>query len=183
MRIGIDMDGVMVDTINHAAVEISKLLGYQITPDDVAHNLGEIEGIDEIFAKYGDEILCALNPMDNVTDVLKELKKEHELYIISARFNQHYDASLKWLDKHGICVDNVIFTEGKGKANICTGNGIELMVEDSARNAIEVADSGVKVLLLKTDYNRHINKDGIAFCENWIEIGAFIKDFTADVAV
>ncbi|NLK87388.1 MAG: hypothetical protein GX279_07855 [Clostridiaceae bacterium] len=167
MRIGIDMDGVIVDTINYVASELSHYLNREVKPDEVAHNLGKIDNIGQIFEEHGERLLCSLDPFELAADSINSIVREHDVYIISARFHVHYESTLQWLKKHGINVDKVIFTEGKGKSDICIENGIDVFIEDSAKNALELADHGIKVILYSTEYNASIQRENIIRCDDW----------------
>ena len=181
MRIGIDIDGVITDTINYVASELSKFLNREVKPDEVAHNLGEIENVAQIFMEHGERLLCSLAPMESAAYSINKLAREHEVYIISARFQIHYDVTLQWLKRHGINVDKVIFTEGKGKSDICIENGIDVFIEDSAKNALDLADHGIKVILYSTEYNSSLRREGIIRCDNWNRIIEAIDSIKADV--
>ncbi len=183
MRIGIDMDGVIVDTINFVASELSRYLDREVKPDEVAHNLGKIENVVQIFEEHGERLLCSLAPVELAADSINSIAREHEVYIISARFHVHYDITLQWLKKHGINVEKVIFTEGKGKSGICIENGIDVFIEDSARNALELADHGIKVILYSTEYNSSIQREDIIRCDNWPCILEAINQIVLDKAV
>jgi uncharacterized HAD superfamily protein len=167
LRIGIDMDGVIVDTINYAAAELSKYLGREVKPDEVAHDLGKIENIGQLFTEYGERLLCSLAPKELAAESINGLAQDHDVYIISARFYIHYESTLQWLKKHGIKVDKVIFTEGKGKADVCMEKGIDVFIEDSVKNALELADHGIKVILYSTEYNSSVQREDIVRCDNW----------------
>lgn len=64
----------------------------------------------------------------------------------------------------------MIFTEGKGKSDICIENGIDVFIEDSAKNALDLADHGIKVILYSTEYNSSLQREGIIRCDNWNRI-------------
>ena len=175
MKIGIDMDGVIIDTINFISKEFSDIFGCLITPDDIAHKLGEIKGADEIFLERGEYLLCSLDPMDKAAEVINSLNENHEIYIISARFSIHYDATVKWLNEHEIKVNEVLFTEGSGKADICRKYDINLFIEDSMKNALEIASAGIKVILLTTDYNSAVKSSAIEYCDDWDDIYRYVN--------
>lgn len=183
MRIGIDMDGVIVDTINYVASELSKYLNREVQPDEVAHNLGEMQNIMQIFIEHGERLLCSLAPIDLAVDSINSIALDHDVYIISARFHIHYDSTLQWLKKYGINVDKVIFTEGKSKSNICIENGIDVFIEDSVKNALELADKGIRVILYSTEYNSSIQREDINRCDNWKCIVDAISRIMLDKAV
>lgn len=175
MRIGIDMDGVMISTIDLIARELSKHFGYRITTDDTAHRLGEIEGASEYFRNRGEYLLCSIEPIEDAVEVVNNLSEEHEIYIISARYNHHYQVTLDWLKKYGVNVKEVIFTEGKEKSGVCREYGIDLFIEDSVCNALELAEAGIEVILFSTEYNRWVKREGIVHLDSWKEIDQYVK--------
>lgn len=175
MRIGIDMDGVMINTIDFIASELTKHFGYQITTDEIAHRLGEVEGASEYFRSKGEYLLCSLQPIEGAVEVINCLNEEHDVYIISARFKTFYASTLQWLKKHGINVKEVIFTEGKGKSDFCRKYKIDFFIEDSVDNALEIAAAGIKVILLTTEYNRSLKSEGIVHLNDWQEIYSYFQ--------
>jgi uncharacterized HAD superfamily protein len=175
MRIGIDIDGVIVDTINFVSQALTKSYGYEIKPHDVAHGLGKMKGIEKYFEDNGEYLLCTLDPFENSVEVINEIGKEHEIYLISARFNIHYDLTINWLKRYAIKAKEILLTEGKSKTEICKTYNIELFIEDSAVNALEISALNIPVLLYNTEYNQSINGKGIIRCRNWDEIYYFIK--------
>lgn len=170
MRIGIDIDGVIIDSINYVAKELTQYLGREVKPDEVAHNLGKIDNINNIFEEKGEEFLCSLDPMELAVDSINSIAQEHDVYIISARFHNHYDITVKWLNRHGIKVNKIIFTQGKSKSNICKKKRIDVFVEDSVKNATELADIGIKVILYSTEYNLLVDRKDIIRCYDWTSI-------------
>lgn len=181
MKIGIDLDGVIVDTIRFVSRELTRHLGREYTPDDIAHRLGKLEGVDKVLQERGEYLLCSLGPIERAVEAINALSEHHEVYIISARFRMHYDMTLEWMKRHKIKVKEVIFTEGKGKADICRKLEIDLFVEDSAENALEISGAGIKVILLSTEYNRAVKAAMIEHRKNWDEIFEYIASETTQM--
>ena len=170
MKIGIDLDGVIVDTVSHVSRELTRHLGFYISPDDVANRYGEIEGVDEVFIQNGSEMLCCMAPFDDTVRVINELANNHEVYFISARYMIHYPATIEWLAKHCLPTENVLFTEGQSKADICKELGIEVFIEHSIRNAIQLAQAGIQVILYESEYNRDVADERFHRCASWAEV-------------
>lgn len=116
-----------------------------------------------------------MQPRDNAVEVINELGKEHVIYLISARFNMHYELTMNWLNKYSIKSKDVIFTEGKSKIDVCKKIGIDIFIEDSILNTLEIIKLGIPVLLYRTDYNKTLNGDRIIQCESWLDIKDKIK--------
>ena len=75
-----------------------------------------------------------------------------------------------WLNIHGIREDKIIFTQGKSKTNICKKKRIDVFIEDSVKNANELADVGIKVILYSTEYNLSLDRKDIIRCYDWASI-------------
>ena len=82
----------------------------------------------------------------------------------------HFDVTLEWMNKHGIPFTEMIFTEGRSKGGICGEKKIDVFIEDSIKNAVEIAERGTKVLLYSTDYNTALNRADIIRCSGWKNI-------------
>lgn len=182
MKIGIDMDGVIIDTINFISREFTETFGSKVTPGDIVYGLNRLEGADRMFEEKGEYLLCSLDPMEHAVEAINSLGARHEIHIVSARFRMHYDATLEWIRKHGIKADEIIFTEGGGKADICIRNGIDLLIEDSLSNALEVSAAGIPVILLSTEYNRAEVPDNISYCDSWSDILPYLELFSKEEA-
>ena len=179
MKIGIDIDGVITDTIRLCAQEFSDHFGCEITCENIAHRFSKIEGgKDFLYQNEKWMLLCSLKPLDGAVDAINTLYKEHEVYFISAREMIAYDSTLKWLENYNILPRELILTDGaQSKGDISKELGIDVFIEDSAVNASEIVQAGVPVILYKTEYNAGFENDRIIYCENWDEILKTISRF------
>ena len=53
----------------------------------------------------------------------------------------------------------------------------DIFIEDSPYNALELADAGMKVLLIDTYYNKDTKHKDIIRVNNWFEIERFIEQY------
>ena len=170
--IGIDIDGVLVDTIRHSAAFISDRMGKPVSAWDIIHGGSDIADIDDYFKKYGHELLGVLPPYEHAVEVISDLCVGHDVYLVSARGEYNRSVTEAWLERHGIQPMAVILTGGAGKLSICHYRDIGVFVEDSPLNARDLAEAGIQVLLLETDYNRYLSHPGVTHCQNWLDIKA-----------
>jgi uncharacterized HAD superfamily protein len=175
--IGIDIDGCLVDTIRHSAEFLSGRTGRRISQWDIIHGWTDITDIDRYFADYGYELLGTLPPYAHAQEVIASLCASHEVYLVSARCEYNRDVTNTWLERHGIRPREVILTAGADKLTVCRRCGIGIFVEDSPINARSLADAGIPVLLLDTEYNRYLEHPGVRRCRDWPQIGRQLDVF------
>jgi len=177
MRIGFDIDGVIVDTISAAAVAISDFLGCEVTCEDVIFRFDEIHEVHDYWIKNAHKFLCCSPPIEGVCAHINELLNEHELYFISARGIELLDESRNWFENYGLPKDNLFFTSGEPKAGVCKELGLDLFIEDSPKNAQEIALAGIPVLLMETEYNKDYADEKIVRCKDWDELMQKISSY------
>ena len=175
MNIGIDIDGVIIDSITLVSSHLSKHYKRDINSYDVAHGLCKLEGLDSFFRNYGESLFGTLATIDGSVAAINNLSLKHDIYLISARYQYHYDQTINWIKKYNFNVAGVIFTEGKSKTEICLNTKIDLLIEDSVINAQEIADIGTRVILLETDYNKNFSHENVSYCKDWNQILKLIR--------
>ncbi len=180
MKIGIDIDGVIVDTINFCAREFSDHFGYEITCEDIAHWFDRIKGGGEFLSGKEDYLLCSLEPWEDAVAAVNLLHEKHELFFISSRQKTAYNSTLKWLKKYGIPYRNLILTAGKSKAGVCKELGLDVFIEDSAVNASDIVKHGIPVILYRTEYNSWFKNSMAVHCDSWREILNTLGSFKSD---
>jgi len=177
MRIGFDIDGVIVDTISACAVAISDYLGYEITCEDIILRYDEIHEVHDYWQENASKFLCCMPPIDGVCEYINELLNRHELYFISARGRELLDESRIWFENYGLPKDNLFFTAGEPKAGLCKELKIDLFIEDSPKNAEEIAQAGIPVLLMETKYNQDYISEKVVHCRDWNELMQKISNY------
>ncbi len=184
MKIGIDIDGVMTDMYNaiiDTATEFcySNNIDYKI--DNFKYNENEMFNISEDDAerywnRYLAEYAVKCPPRRFTQEVIEKLKKDNEIYIITARDEEGLPEELhgtmqemvkKWLKENNIEYDKLIFT--KEKLKICRENNIDIMIEDSPKN-IEEIHKEIKVLCFDAPYNRKVAGENITRVYSWYDI-------------
>lgn len=190
MKIGIDIDGVLVDIVRYIVDYGMKFcyennLPYKIKDDeyDETKALGITEEQTEKFwNQYLGFYATKYQARDFASEVIKILKQENKIYIITARNEEGlppetYGTMQKmvkqWLIDNQIEYDKLIFTEGS-KLPYCLENKIDVMVEDSPRNVKDIA-SQVPVLCFDNPYNRKIEGKNITRVYSWYDVLEKIK--------
>lgn len=170
MRIGIDLDGVVVDSIARWVTVFNResaktypagsLIDTHGTPENAA-----LSDRNEL------EMLIAPPPMDGAREALAALRSAgHQLIVVTARSPGVRGLTEAWLQYHGITVDAMHFLEGGNKGAVAAAEGLSFFVEDAPHNAIAIARVGVPVLLFDAPYNREVSGMHIERIQTWAEV-------------
>lgn len=183
MKIGIDFDGVILDTeraLKFYADYYSyfELGGLKRKRSD---SLSQEKCFDwtpeqkkEFYKKY---YILASNTASFLTGaktILKKLKEEgHELYIVSNRGVRDYVDETKLarermkeleIEFDGFAWDN------ENKAETCKRLGIDLMIDDSPVNAKDFIGSDIKMLYFRDVKIERVFADNIKRVDSWMDI-------------
>lgn len=190
MKIGVDIDEVLGEllrlfielhnTENSTRIRVEDILDYSI-----AKLFGctqqEIDRKIERFFKsgYGNKIL----PVDGAAEAIQNLARDHELIVISARPTWFKQQTVHWLDTHfpGAFsefhfVDEISMeADASAKAEMCRRLNIDVMVEDSHKNAHACSTFVDKVFLLDRPWNRTDVLGNVLRVSAWDEVVQGIK--------
>lgn len=197
MKIGIDIDGVMLDMQKYILDNIPKYfdkhgIEYTTHPEIYeSKEMFEVSAQDydafwaENYLKYVQETL----PREGLCECLEFLKKNgHEIHIVTARAvapDEKFPVELiermtyDWLDKHNLVYDEIVFTADK--AGYIRENDIKVMIEDNPRN-IEKIVQACDVICYECEYNKDVaNKyENVILENNWFSITADILQLGQD---
>lgn len=187
MRIGIDIDGVLTDMERFLADYGSKFC----VENNISLNIENIEydefktfnWTEEQGIKFWNEYIIyyatKYPARDLASEVIKKLKEEgHEIYIITARNDygvpKEYIGKMRdeivprWLKENEIPYNKIIYTEGS-KLPYVVGNYIELMIEDSPINIVDIS-SKVPTFCYNNLYNKDVKGENITRVYSWYDI-------------
>ena len=186
MRIGIDIDGVMIDTERFVTEYGTKYcmennLTYRIKLDkyDSAKALGiSKENEEKFWNNYLKKYVTESKPRAFTKEIIDMLKsKGYEIYIITARnewgflkedYGKMQEYTEKWLKDNDISYDKVIFTEGS-KVPYVIGNYIDVMIEDEPKNVKEIAKK-IPVICYNNKYNEAVIGKNILRAYSWYDV-------------
>ncbi len=160
MRIGIDIDGVIADTLPLLVDELNAYFKTNIQYEKVtSYDICKVYNIDrqqlQSFIKKKEKILIEKpQPIEGAIEHIKMLKHISDLFIISARVGKFYRQTVSWLKKYGIDWDGLVLLGSHDKAETCVRMQLNVFIEDSLYNAQQISARGIPVLLLDAPYNR-----------------------------
>jgi len=191
MRIGVDLDEVMADTISAIVHFHNERYGTNLRKDDFrSYHFWEVWGgtRDEAIKKWYEFLetdhFMGISPIKGSFDALRILKENgHEFFVITARQNEMIEETEKWIGKFfpeifsSIQFANSYSMVSKGikKSTLCSQLDINLMIDDDIENAKDVAGSGIKVLLFDRPWNQNESGKNIERVFSWEQITDKIK--------
>ncbi len=186
MKIGVDLDEVLghflpalIDWHNDT-YETSWAIGQFYT-----YHFWEIwggtveESIQKVYDFHKTPYFKNIRPVKGSKESLASLKKDHELFIITSRQNDIKQETEEWVEQHfpGM-FSEIHFTNnfsqsgaGRTKKEIADKLDIDIMIEDSAKYALECLSPGRKIFLIDYPWNKNEKlPEGIIRVNSWEEI-------------
>ena len=189
MKIGIDYDGVIMDSERalrfvSEAWSTTKLSKPLINPSEVSlePRYGwTTEESQMFFIECYDKIVKNCRFMAGALEILKELTKMgHEFYLITLRGcfrKQEVTITKKQLKHFPIKFKQVIWGE-RNKAQKCKELGLDMMIEDNPANVDLFKGSNIEILYLQDQQIRSINQKNVTTVYSWHDIYREIKKRT-----
>lgn len=183
--IGVDFDDVLFGFNRAMAAYSRDKYGTSYTYDDIkSYALNEACGCTpeevtrRIYEFYDTEYDCNGLPLVGAVEAVKELSRDNELIIITARPRK--EGIFSWLEKHfeGL-FSKVIFSnpfhndldKNMSKAVIAEKEGVGIFIEDAAHHANSLSIVGIPVILLNSPWNKEAKlNDGIIRVDSWKDI-------------
>ena len=195
MKIGVDIDEVLGELLG-LFIELHNLENStSIQVEDVSdYSLAKLFGctqeeIDKRIERFfrqgnGSRIL----PVDGAVEAIQNLARDHELIVISARPKLFEQQTIHWLDTHfpGAFsevhfVDEVSMeADALAKAELCRQFGIDVMVEDSHKNAHACSEHVARVFLMDRPWNRTDVLGNVSRVFVWNEVVQSIRQMNRD---
>lgn len=167
MRIGIDLDDVLGDTMPallefHNSVYNTNLKKDEIFSYDFVDIFGgsHEENTKKVYDFYKTPHFENITPVENAVEAIKKLKKDHELFIITSRQDLIINETEKWVDKHfSNMITDVYFAShyyggnNKRKSDFCNALNVDVFIDDHFAYATECVSPNRKVILFRQPWN------------------------------
>ena len=166
MIIGIDVDGVLADSEPLYRQTINRLFDLHLKQEDItSYKYEECAKLTDdqmrLFWKtfYQEGGWLKIKPLKAAKKFLDKLKREkHRIVIVTSRPRKHIKKeTYQWLKKHKMPYSEIIFLENhksKHQAALLHGHKFDYFIEDYYEYALDLAQRGVKVLLMDYPWNR-----------------------------
>ena len=189
MKIGIDLDGVVIDSettfrtyeeiFDIDTVKGNNLINREEPKFQARYNWTE-EQKQEFIEKYFLTVSKESNLMSGFIGVYNLLKKQgHEFVVITARggfVKEMKDDAIRLLEENNIIFDKY-YWKIDDKLEVCKNENVDIMIDDDWRIIKKLADNNIKTLyfrdtnLVKLEENKYIKE-----VNNWGDIYRIIKE-------
>ena len=189
MKIGIDLDGVVIDSETtfrtyEEIFDIDILRGNNLInkeePKFQARYNWTNEQEKEFIERYFLTVSKESNLMSGFMGVYNLLKSQgHEFIVITARgdfVKEMKDDAIRLLEENNIKF-NKYYWKVEDKLEICKSENVDIMIDDDWRIIKKLADNKIKTLYFRdTNLSKLEENDYIKEVNNWGEIYRYIKE-------
>jgi hypothetical protein len=190
MKIGVDIDGVLIDFYSSFVNFYNKRYNGNLNIEDLTdHNFSKIFNISTEEAynivlefyetkEFEDSLL-----IDKSKEAIEKLGKDNEIFFITSRPEKIKERTQKKLKEifpdlnFEVHHAKEYVGDNKYKSEICVNNKIDLMIEDSVENVNKIAKKGIKCFLINRPWNKNHEKFPEVICvDSWEEILEKLKN-------
>ena len=197
MNIGVDIDGVLtnlermiLDYGTKRCVDENLLIELDLSQYDLEKAFNwTAEQEEEFWNMYLVQYVKESEPRTFAPQIIKRLQQQGDkIYIITARndygmpkeyLGKMQNLTKKWLKKHHIKYEKLIFAQDKEKLQQCFNNNIDVMIEDSPSN-IQYMSEKMKVIKFDCQYNKNVSNENVITAYSWYHIYKIIKELKGE---
>ena len=185
MKIGIDLDGVVIDSETtfrtyEEIFDIDNLKGNNLINKFQARYNWTPEQEKEFIEKYFLKVSKESNLMSGFIGVYNLLKEQgHEFVVITARggfVGKMKDDAIRLLEENDIKFDKY-YWKVEDKLEICQKEKVDIMIDDDWKIIKKLSDNQIKTLYFRdTNLVKLDESDYIREVNNWGEIYRYIRE-------
>jgi len=184
LRIGLDIDGVIVDYIQPVLPLLSEVCKRQVTYSELCHwDLSKaldvpVHKINAVWSEmYNNRLLLEAPPVEGALDGIRSLSG-HELCIITGRPYMIKHVTETWFSNYAVKYDELIFATPGSKLSVA--GGIDVFIEDYYEEAIRLSEAGIFTLLYDRPWNQSLFlPDSCRRVKDWNDIVSVVRTIEA----
>ncbi|WP_278381758.1 5' nucleotidase, NT5C type [Clostridium tyrobutyricum] len=179
-NICIDIDGTITDPY-YWIPSANAYFHKNIKPEEVTeYPIDKTMGIsEEEYIKFYNENKFEIHDKEEIRkdagDIICKLYNTSNIYFVTARYKELEILTYNYLNRHNIPYDGVYLLGSPHKVDIAEKLNCDVFIEDSPQNALQLSQSGFKVILLDTNYNRQVSDENITRVFNWNGVYGIIE--------
>lgn len=172
MRIGVDIDSVVCESMPVILDEVERVTGRHLVKEDIREYDQMVDGISigtiiRDLYKQRPSVLHDMEPVEGAVEGVATIASQHEIVFITSRHNATIPVTEAWIRHH--FGKYPIFHTGPSEDK--TNHGIELLIDDSPDFAEHFASKGRDVLLFDQPWNQHVKDTHyITRVKSWSDI-------------
>lgn len=158
MRVGIDFDGVLCDTMT-AMIAYGAGHGLRLTPRDCIGAGGPAGLTAAQFVRLVEDThrtayALEMAPIDGAIEAMHDIGRDHDLFIVTARRDAAYENAQRWVAQFGLTplIREFVSTAGTTKAAICQTHSLDVLIDDFPQH-LDGLPTAVLPILWHAEYN------------------------------
>ncbi len=183
MKIGIDLDDVLADSLPHYLHAFNKRFSLDVELADAAWRITDRfphiprQEADDFFTQLiADGFFLSRSLIPYAKEAVETLADDgHDLYIITGRTPRDEQITMDWLTRVGVrsyfeaVVHRTRDPVERHKADVASGLALSLFIEDELAVALAVAETAIPVLLFDRPWNQGLLPDNVCRIGSWYE--------------
>ncbi len=184
MKIGIDLDDVLADSLPHYVQALNRRFGLTIDLVEAAWRIFDRfpqiprREAHTFFSELIEEGFFSSRPLlPGAREAVESLAEEgHRLFIVTGRAARDAATTREWLEQVGLLrhfnavVHNGMELVSRYKAGAATRLQLDLFIEDELEVATAVAETAIPVLLFDRPWNQGALPDTMQRVRSWNEV-------------
>ncbi|NJD69078.1 MAG: hypothetical protein FIA90_10610 [candidate division NC10 bacterium] len=196
MRIGIDLDDVLADSLPHYLQAFNARFGFDVGPADAAWRIADRfpqlprQEADDFFSELiAAGFFSSRSLLPYAKEAVETLADDgHDLYIITGRTPRDERITMDWLARVGMrshfeaVVHRTCDPVERHKADVASGLELGIFIEDELAVALAVAEAAISVLLFDRPWNQGPVPNTVRRVGSWPEALAQIATMNGNGA-
>ena len=189
MKIGVDLDDVLADSLPHYLQAFNRRFGLAIDLPDAAWRIFDRypqisrREAHDFFSELIEDGFFASRPLlPGAKEAVESLAEEgHRLFIVTGRATRDAATTRDWLEQVGLLrhftavVHNGMKPVGRYKSGAASELQLELFIEDELAVASAVAETAIPVLLFDRPWNQGALPAIVQRVRSWTEVLGWIE--------
>lgn len=182
LNICVDIDGTITDPYYWLPVA-NNYFQKEIKPEEVTeYSIQTVMNItNDKFEEFYERVKFEIHENPKIKadakEILDGIIDKHNIYFVTARDKELEMLTHMYLRKKQIPYDDIFVLGSHYKVDKARELKCDIFIEDSYDNAVQLSNSGFRVLLMDTNYNRKQLNNKITRVYNWKEILFIINEF------
>jgi 5'(3')-deoxyribonucleotidase len=156
LRIGLDFDGTLADTVGAGATYLREVEGITLQPHELIWPPGlQYLGRERFMQMLADDrFMEVLEFVPGALEVTRSLMEFADVFVVTARYEEETAPARRWLDGHGLRFVDIVSTDNGSKVDACRALRLDIHFDDTLTHTADVmAETDTILALLSAPWN------------------------------
>ncbi|MZQ75816.1 MAG: hypothetical protein GT589_06600 [Peptoclostridium sp.] len=179
LNICVDIDGTITDPYCYLEY-FNSYFDKKIKPTDFSHHRLDIvyevtrDEMTRFYMEEGRRMHLEATVQPDAREILWEMYKNHNIYFVTARYKEMEGTTLEWIQLNQLPPARLYSLGSHYKVDAAKELCCDVFLEDNPENAQQLAENGINVLLVDTNYNQELQMNRVTRVHSWNEIKGLV---------